>query len=183
MKKTKIFNLKRKKIIGEGFTLIELILYIGLIAIFLSGMIFFTWNVILGGTKSNIQLLVNQNIRFASKRISYEIRNSSSINSLTTNDLCLASLDTMRNPTRIYTSGNELRIAWGGGSTNCTGMINDQQLTSSGLVISDILFTDRSTIGTSQNVEYTLMVSSSSDRQEWQHSQVYTETVEIRVDQ
>ncbi|EKD96498.1 MAG: hypothetical protein ACD_24C00022G0005 [uncultured bacterium] len=183
MKNTKTFYLERKKITEEGFTLIELILYLGLIAILLSGIIFFTWNVILGGTKSNIQLLVNQNIRFASKRISYEIRNALSINSLSANELCLASSDTVRNPTRIYTNGNDLRIAWGGGSTNCTGMTTDQLLTSSGLVSSDISFNDRSTIGTSQNVEYTLTVSSNSDRQEWQHSRVYTETVEIRTDQ
>ncbi|HJY62910.1 MAG TPA: prepilin-type N-terminal cleavage/methylation domain-containing protein [Ignavibacteria bacterium] len=177
--KTQTIHYKNK----NGFTLIELILYIGLVGIILSGIIFFTWNIIFGGTKSNIQLLVNQNIRFASKRISYEIRNASNINSVSSNDLCLASSDLSRNPTRIYTSGSDLRIAWGGGSNDCTGMLNDELLNNTGFVSSVLTFTDRSVIGSSQNIEFTINITSDSERQEWQHSQVYTESAEMRLDQ
>jgi type II secretory pathway pseudopilin PulG len=169
MKKTKL-----------GFTLVELILYIALISIFITGAILYAWDIIYGGAKSEVQRNVNQNLRIVSKRIIYEIRNASVINLITSNELCLASSDPTRNPTRIYILAGRLHIAWGGGSTNCSGMINDQPLTSNKVLISNLIFTDRSSGSVSTNVEFSFTISSSGARQEWQKSKSYNGSAETR---
>ena len=164
----------------SGFTLIELILYIALISIFITGAILFAWDIIYGGAKSEVQRDVNQNSRLISKRMIYEIRNSSAVNSVTTSDLCLASNTPARNPTRFYISAGRLYVAWGGGSTNCTSMTNNQPLTSNKVTVSGLTFTDRSSGTVSSNIQFSFTVSSTGIRQEWQKSQSYTGNAEIR---
>lgn len=180
-KKIKI-NKQRKslKTNEKGFTLIELILYIALIAIFISGAITFAWDIVYGGAKSSVQREVNYNIRLASKRIAYEIRNASAINSVTSNSLCLASDISERNPTRIYVSSNQLRVAWGGGSSNCTGMTHDESLTSNQVTVSNLAFEDNSSGSDSFNIAYSLTVSKTGTRQEWQENQSYSGSAELR---
>lgn len=162
-----------------GFTFLELILYIALIAIFISGSIVFAWDLILGQVKSRVQQEVTQNGRLAAQRLAYEIRNASSINSVSATSVCLASATDARNPTRFYLSGGQLRVAWGGGSVNCTSMTNDQPLTSNQVTVSGLNFTDRSN-GASENIEFTFTVSATGTRQEWQDSQTYADTIELR---
>lgn len=163
-----------------GFTLIELIIYIALIAIFIGGAVSFSWDIIYGGAKSDVEREVNQNLRLVSKRISYEIRNASAINSLATSDLCLVSADATRNPTRIYVSSGRMHIAWGGGSANCTGMTNDQPLTSNQVSVSGLTFTNNSSGTNSYNVQFSLTISSTGTRNEWQKSENYTGSAEMR---
>ena len=169
-------NIKTKK----GFTLIELIIYIALISIFITGAILFAWDIIYGGAKSGVQREVNQNLRLINKRIAYEIRNSSAINSVAAGDLCLASATPIRNPTIIYVSNGQLYLAWGGGSANCTGMVNNQTLTSNKVSISGLSFINRTNGTNSFNIEYSFTVSSTGTRQEWQKSQSYNGDAEIR---
>ena len=171
-------NLNKKT--NKGFTLIELILYIALISIFITGAILFAWDIIYGGAKSGVQREVNQNLRLVAKRIAYEIRNSSAINSITVGDLCLASSTPARNPTRIYVFNGQLYVAWGGGTINCTGMTNNQPLTSNKVSISGLVFTDRSSGSSSLNMEYSFTVTSSGTRQEWQKTKSYSGSTEIR---
>lgn len=165
---------------NTGNTLIELVLYIGLIAIFISGAIRFSWDMILSSSKSMVQREVNQNLRLSTERISYEIRNAQSINSVTASELCLASQDIARNPTRIYVSGGRLRIAWGGGSINCTSMANDQPLTSNIVTVPSLTFTNLSSGSSSYNIYYQITVSSTGVREEWQKTASYASTVELR---
>jgi len=164
----------------SGFTLVELILYIALISIFITGAVLFAWDIIYGGAKSGVQREVNQNLRLTSKRTIYEIRNSSAVNSIATSDLCLASATPARNPTRIYISAGRLYISWGGGSTNCTGMTNNQPLTSNKVAVSGLTFTDRSSGVSSSNINFSFTVSSTGTRQEWQKNQSYSGTAELR---
>lgn len=164
----------------DGFTLIELILYIALVAICLSGTIVFGWDIVFAGAKSNVQREVHSNIRLASRRIAYEIRNASAIRSVSSNALCLASATSARNPTRIYLSNSQLRIAWGGGSTDCTGMTNDQALTSNAVTVSSVTFTNHSSGSDTFNIQFSLTVSKTGARPEWQQSQTYQSSAEIR---
>lgn len=164
----------------RGFTFIELILYIALVSIFIGGAITFAWNVIYGGIKSGVEREVNQNLRLAAKRIAFEIRNASAINSVGVSDLCLASATAARNPTRIYVSGGRLRVAWGGGSLNCTSMTSDQPLSTNLVTVSGLTFTDRSAGTLSANVDYSFTVSSTGVREEWQASQSYSGSAEVR---
>lgn len=167
---------------SSGFTLIELILYVALVSIFISGAILFAWDLILGNAKSAFEREVNQNLRFSAKRISYEIRQAAAINSLSSTDLCVSSAIAARNPTRVYRSGGQLRLAWGGGSSDCTAMTNDRPLTSNQVSVTDLEFTDLSASPDSQNIQFSLTVAATGDRQEWQTSGTYETTVEIRQD-
>ncbi len=163
----------------QGNTFIELILYVGLIVIFITGAIRFSWDIVLSSSKSMVQREVNQNLRFAASRLSYEIRNAQTINSVTATDLCLSSATPLRNPTRIYLSSGRLRIAWGGGTANCTSMTNDQPLTSNLVTVSGLTFTNLSS-GNAHNIRYAFTVSSTGNREEWQKTETYASTVELR---
>lgn len=160
--------------------MIELIIYIALVSIFISGAILFSWDIIYGSKKSEVHREVNQNMRYISKRISYEIRNASAINSVSSSDLCLASDDSNYNPTRIYLSGGNLHIAWGGGSSDCTGMVNDEILNSNVVSTTSLSFTDLSSGTDSYNVGFSFTVESSGVRQEWQRTESYSGAVELR---
>jgi type II secretory pathway pseudopilin PulG len=173
---TKVENKKQ-----QGSTLIELILYIALLAVFLSGAILFSWNIILSEAKSGTQREVIQNIRLASERISYEIRNASAILSLTSNAICLESPNSTYNPTRIYLETSALMIGWGGGSNDCTNLTNTQALSSGDISISNLEFTDQSNTSLSTNVGYTFTADILGTRQEWQSSQTMTGSVEVRT--
>lgn len=166
---------------NKGFTLIELILYVALISIFISGAVLFAWDIIFGRVKSQVQQEVNQNLRLASQRIVYEVRNASDINSVGANDICLASGDSSRNPTKFYISSGRLRIGWGGGSADCINLTNDEPLTSNQVTVSVLTFTDLSTVDEeSKNIGFVITVESTGDKQEWEKSQTYSTSVELR---
>lgn len=164
----------------RGFTLIELLLYIQLLAIFITGAIYFAWDVIYGSEKSAIEREVNQNMRFASKRIQYEIRNASGINSVSANSLCLSSSNNSHNPTLIYVSNGRLTVGWGGNTSDCTSMTNEQPLTSNNITVDDLTFSNNSSGTDSYNIGFTFTVSSTGTKNEWQKSEEYYGSVEMR---
>lgn len=163
-----------------GFTLIELILYVALVSIFISGAILFAWDIIYGSEKAAIQRQVNQNTRLVARRIAYEIRNASAINAVSASDLCLASADSARNPTHIYLSSEQIVMEWGGGSSDCTSMSNSETLTDTELTVDDLTFTDLSSGTDSYNIEYSFSISSTGDRIEFQKTQAYSGSAEVR---
>ncbi|MCH7730769.1 prepilin-type N-terminal cleavage/methylation domain-containing protein [Patescibacteria group bacterium] len=164
-----------------GFTLIELIIYIALVSIFISGAILFAWDIIYGRVKSGVQREVTQNLRLASKRLVYEIRNASGINSVSTSTISLVMDESDRNPTVFDVSGGRLRIGYGsGGSCPSTSPCS---LTSNKVTVSNLAFTDLSSSGgESVNIQFTIALESNnpSGRQEWEKSQTYTTSVELR---
>lgn len=174
---------KKKNIQTSGFTLIEIILYIAIVAIFISGTVLFAWNIIYGRIKSQVQLDVNYNLHFLTQRVSYELKNAVSIYSITTTDICLQMADAGRNPTRIYEQTGTIRTAWGGGSVDCTAMTNDVQLNSDEIFINSLSFTDLSQ-GLSKNVQFTidLQAVNVSGRPEWDFDANNTSSVEIKTD-
>src|SRR3990172_1952153 len=82
-------NAVAEKLEIKGFTLIELIVYVALVAIFITGAILFSWDVIYGREKSFNQQIVQQNARAALLRISYEIRRAQDIQSVSPTQLVL----------------------------------------------------------------------------------------------
>ena len=160
----------------SGFTLVEMILYVAIVSIFMTGLVYFTWDVIYGRVKSFVHQEVNQNTRFASKRILFEIKNASDINTVSTNSISLEMSDSARNPTVIDVSGGRIRIGYGS-SGNCPTS-NPCDLTSN-RVNSSVSFTDLSS-GNSSNIKFVLTVSSTGDRQEYDKSETYETSVELR---
>lgn len=169
-----------------GFTLVELILYVALISIIVSAAVLFTWDIIYGRVKSQVQLEVNQNLRLATQRISYEIRNSSGINSISGSSLSLKNLDqdanpTDRDPTVIDLNNNRLRI--GQGYAGDCPVSDPCDLTSNLVKVTSLNFTDQ-TQGDSTHVQFeiTIEYDNLSGRSEWDKSQSYAGSVEIRAD-
>lgn len=164
----------------RGFSLVELILYVALVSIFITAAVLFAWDVIYGRVKSQVQREVSQNLRLVSKRITFEIRNASAVNSVSASDLCLASSDSSYNPTRIYLNSGRLRLGWGGGSGDCSELTSDEPLTSGEISVTDLAFTDLSSGSDSINIKFSVTVESSGGRKEWQMSETYSTSVELR---
>lgn len=163
-----------------GFTLIELILYMGISAIFLSGAVLFSWNVILSSEKSTTQQIVASNAQLAQERIAYELRNAESIYALSANSICLQHSDALRNPTFIHLNAQAIAISWGGGSNDCTNLTSSQNLTSSNVTASNLQFTDQVNTAQSRHIQYIFTVESDAIRQEWQKSVTTSASVEMR---
>ena len=73
----------------KGFTILELVLYIALIAIILTSVTYFAWDIIYGGVKTFAIREVQQNARFAIERMSFEIRKSQGVVSVATDVIVL----------------------------------------------------------------------------------------------
>jgi hypothetical protein len=166
----------------KGFTFIEMILYTALVSVFLFGVIDFGWNVIYGNVKSRNYQEVTQNLRFAEKRILFEIRNASGINSVATQSICLSNSDVTRNPTRIYLSSGVLRIGWGGGSPTCASLTNDMPLIDDLVTVSSLNFVNLSSGSLTKNIQVSLTLSANnpSGRSEWARTQTFVTSAEIR---
>ena len=175
-----LYKMKHKH--NHGFTFIEIIVYIALVTIFLSGAIQFGWNIIYSRVKSNFYSEVTQNLRLASKRTLFEIRSASDINSVAATSICLANSDAARNPTRIYLSSGVLRIGWGGGSPVCASLTSDVALTSNLVNVSSLTFTDLTSGVLTKNIRFSITVETNnpSGRQEFDRSQTFESAAELR---
>lgn len=166
----------------KSFTLIELILYIALVSSVLVAIIQFGWDSIYIQKKSEIYQELIYGLRFAEKRIAFEIRNASAINSVTANTLCLASANAPYNPIKIYLSAGIIRIGWGGGSATCATTTNDQPLTSSKISISTLTFTDLSVVGKTKDIKFAITGSYNNPglRKEFSMTSSITSSQELR---
>lgn len=124
--------IKLKKINHQsGFTLIELILYIALVSIFISGAIFFAWDVIYGREKVFQQQMIEQNGRAALSRVAYEIRRAKDIQSVAGNQIVL---DNDSSTTTIFLLEGAIQIITEGAGP--------YELTSNQVKVTSLSFTD-----------------------------------------
>lgn len=170
-------QVKSHKSYISGFTLIELILYTALLATFIIGAVLFAWDIIYSGEKSSVLQELNHNLRFAAKRISFEIRSAQSINSLTSSSISLAMSDSARNPTVIDLSGGRIRIGFG--SLGPCPISVPCFLTSNDISITNLTFTNLSS-GGSINVNSSIRGETSGNRPEYQASQTIKGSGEVR---
>jgi len=124
----------------RGFTLIELILYITLVSIFLTGAILFSWDVIYGREKVYQQQVVEQNVRAAIARIAYEIRRAENINTVSSNSL---QLENGTNDTTISLLAGVIQITTSGAGP--------YDLTSNQVEVSSLNFADLSSTDENSN--------------------------------
>lgn len=162
----------------SGSTLIEIILYIGIVTIFLSAIIIFAWDIIFSQVKSQIQQDLNHNLQFTSQRLLYEIRSASAIDSISNNSITLNNEDPIRNPTIIDLVNGQIRLGFGS-SGNCPST-SPCPLTASHLNVDQLDFIDLSGENT-KSVKFSITISSTGDRQEWQGQQSITSSATLRV--
>lgn len=114
---------------SAGFTLIELLLYVALTALFLSGLIIFSWDVLYSRQKSVAQQSVEQSARFVMARIQYEANRSSDM--------------TVVNPTELVfdTTTGTISLQLNDSALELDGV----PLTNNQVVVTDFSVTDLST--------------------------------------
>jgi len=153
---------------NQGFTLIEFLIYVGIVATILIVTSGFLWNIIFGNIKETSYQEVQQNARFTITKISQEIKKAIGINSPpaagSANSLSLAMADVSLNPTIFDVVDGKLRIT--------QGTKGPYELTSDQVIVSNLLFTNLSyenTPGTVR-IEMTIDQANPGNRVEYQAS-------------
>ena len=95
-----------------GFTLIEMILYIAIVALISSALVSLYIQIIQLRSRATAIQEVNESVRLAAAKISYEIRQANKINSVGTS-LSLSSTETGRNPTIFDLNNGRIRMTVG----------------------------------------------------------------------
>ncbi len=105
---------RNKKSKGAGFTLIEFLIYTGIVVFVMTMLTLLSINVLNARVKILAMGDVNQGARFMMERIAYEIRNSQAIISATDSSLVLEKSLEIYNPTSITINEEKLILTKGG---------------------------------------------------------------------
>lgn len=164
---------------NQGFTLIELILYVGIVSIVVTAAVTFAWNIIYSRVRSQIQVEVNQNMKLVANRIAYEIRTASDIATVSASTLSLENDDLARNPTEVSIASNKIMIGYG--SAGDCPTTNPCELTSNNIVANSLTFTDLSSTN-AKNVKFSFELSylNLDNLNEYDSSAQYTTSVTVR---
>lgn len=130
-----------------AYTLLELLLYLGIFSVIISAVVYFGWNIIYGGQKSARLNEVSYSARYSAERIKYEIRNASGIttggsdfgvNLATTpgSKLTLTNATAGRSPVVIDVTSGTLRITLGANPV--------ANLTPTNITVTNLVFTNNS---------------------------------------
>lgn len=168
----------------KGSTLIEIVLYVALLAIMMSAILPVALQIINTGTKSGVTQEVYQSARYASERIKYEIRNSGGLNvaSSTFNvnlavtpgaALYLVGYTSSTNPTIIDVATSTLRIRQG---TSTAVLLNSIDTLVGSLVFSNYSTSTYNNVG----LVLTMTDAATSTRQEYNASTTIDASVELR---
>lgn len=166
--------MKEKFLKQGGFTFIELILYIATIVLLMSILVPFALNVINTGAKNSVRQEVNDNARYISERIKYEIRRASGITSVSASSISLTNFSP-DSTTVITQSGNNITI-----NKNGAGAVS---LNSGNTTISNLVFTNYSSgDNKTKNIQFSFTVNAnfSGGRQEYRDSQSIESDAEVR---
>lgn len=125
------------KKMNRGFTLIEFIIYIGILSIILVLVTGFLWAIIFGSIKESSFLEVQYSSRFALTKITQEIKKATGINNAGNNFLSLQMADPSLDPTIFDVNNGKLRIGQGPNPSY-------YNLTTDQTVVNNIRFTDLS---------------------------------------
>jgi len=159
-----------------GFTLVELIIYMGLFATVLLLITGFLWMIILGNIKEAAYQEVQQNSRFAMTKIEQEIKKAVGINSpipgSSSNTLILRMADSSL--TSFDISGGKLRMTKG---------INSYYLTTDQVIINNnsLQFTNNSYVNTPGIIQVKMEIShiNPGNRREYQASANFQSSVSL----
>ena len=158
---------------SKGFTFIELILYIAIVAIMLTAIVPFGWSTVVNGVKSSVQQEVYSQARYVSERLKYEIRQSNLINSVNETNI---DLNTPVNATTVIDLLEEkIRIRYGLG-TPIDLNSDDTRVTS--LTFTDYTSADSKT----KHIEFSFTIESNylEQRQEYKEKVTIQSSAELR---
>lgn len=172
-----LLNCVRNWKLSQGFTLIEIILYIAIVSIVVTSLVPFAWNVIGGGIKATTEREIYDNARYISEQIKYQIRNATGINSVSSSQISLVTANSATNPTVIAVSGNNMTMKQGTGSTI---YLNSQNATVSAVTFTNYTSADNKT----ENIQFVFTVNAyypgGGPRQEFNGSVTMEGDAEVR---
>ena len=161
---------------NTGFTLLELIIYMALVAMMMSYLTPLAWNMILGSKKVVTQQELSTQARFVAERIKQEIRNASGITTVSASSITLTSTVSAKNPTVIDISSGKIRVKWG-----TSPAIN---LNSNDTTVPSLTFTNYSTTAntTSKHIgfSFTLNTNYGSQRKDYFQTVTIRSSAEVR---
>ena len=156
---TNIFSYRRTNL-HCGATYIELLLYIAVLSVFISGTIIYTLISQRQRLYANAIQEVNYNINLLSSRIDYEVSNASSFTLNSPNELTLnfdLSEDSYKDPMIIRLDNGILKLGYGNsGSCTTSSLCN---LSTNLVNVNSINFEDLTISGGSPTIRYTLDVT------------------------
>ena len=125
----------------KGFTLVEFLLYLGILIIVLVLTSGFLWNIIFGNIKASVHQAVQQSGSFALMKITQEVKKALVINNplpgATSTSLSLAMASSTLDPTIFNLAGGKIRVS--------SGLpVDYQDLTPYQVVVTDLRFTNLS---------------------------------------
>lgn len=97
----------------EGFTLMEFLIYIGIVVFMMTNLTLAAMNVMFGRVKVTAMESVSRNGSFAMEKINYAIRNAEAINSVGSSSLELAMPSSKNNPTTFGLSNGSITMQEG----------------------------------------------------------------------
>jgi type II secretory pathway pseudopilin PulG len=163
---------------NSGFTLIEFLIYIGIVggALVVAGAI--TFNIMFGKAKLGAIEEVSQNARFAMEFIAERVRNAELVNTPTVGSsgstLSLQMADAAKNPTVFDLTSGAVRITEGAGAATA--------ITATEVTVTDMIFTNISYVSTpgTVRVQMDLSATNPSGRQEYDFDQSFYTTANVR---
>lgn len=106
----------------KGFTLLEFVLYIGLLAIIVTAAVMFTLQFVIAQSKAQVYAQAARNAEFAMERIRIEVEEADAVNAGTTvyvsnpGTLSLANAVSGNNPTVFTVTNGQLTVQQGAGA-------------------------------------------------------------------
>lgn len=134
----------------NGFTLIEAILYIGLLSILISGTLLTAYRVMEGSTDISGKFIAQEEANFLLRKIDWALTGISSINVPSPQTLIVNKVNFSENPITFDLDSGNLRITRDGGTATI--------LNSENILVSDLVFTHIN-IGTSEAVKIVFNVN------------------------
>ncbi len=138
----------------KGFSLIEILIYLAIIALIVVVLANFAINFFSAKTKAETMREVEQNMRFAQEKMTRTIRNAAGINSpifgSSASSLSLSMADGAKDPTIFQVSGGQLTIK--------EGVSSAVAITSSKVNVSSLTFTNVSYAGTKGTVRIEITI-------------------------
>lgn len=163
---------------NRGFTLIELIIYIGIVAVVLLVAFNFGFEIIYGNIKSQAFREVQQNSRLAMEKISRSILDADEINNPTpgnsSSSLSLVMQDLSLSPTVIEVVNEKLRIT--------QGASGPYELTNDRVKVTSLQFTNVSYTGTpgTIRVQMTIKHVNPNNLNQYEASLTTEDTISLR---
>lgn len=166
----------------NGMTLIEIIIYVGILAFVATALISMSINLITLNNRSVVQQELSASLRLISEKINFEIKNAKSISSVTANSFTVITQDPSRSPTTFDLNSGNIRMGFGvGGSCPAS---NPCPLNSNLINISNFSVTNLSSGDSrSENIKYSITGNyiNNSGRAEFNSQDSISSSQEVRT--